>query len=100
MNADKKTQKMWKEWRPVFERVLLRHQQPEGYWEVEKGHGMGPNLNGRILCTCWSALQLEVYYRFLPTFDIKRMDKHVVSDAPEDNLENAGGDAGLVIEID
>ena len=100
-NADPKLKKMWKEWRPVFEKVLLRHQQPEGYWEVAKGHGMGPNLNGRILATCWSALQLEVYYRFLPTFDIKKMDKHTVATENGAGIENAaGGDDGLVIEID
>jgi len=97
-NADPQTKKHWKAWRPIFERVLFRHQQPEGYWEVAKGHGMGPNLNGRILATCWSALQLEVYYRFLPTFDIKKMEKHVVSEEGGGaGIENAGGD--IVIEI-
>ena len=103
MNADKKTEKIWKEWRPVFEKVLLRHQQPEGYWEVAKGHGMGPSLNGRIMATCWSALQLEVYYRFLPTFDIKKMDKHKVGsgEGGEGNIDNAAGsdDSDLIIEI-
>lgn len=98
--GDARQKKLWKAWRPVFERVLLRHQQPEGYWEVAKGHGMGPNLNGRILATCWSALQLEVYYRFLPTFDIEKMNKHVVSDIGGGDLEKAGDGDGLIIEID
>ncbi len=101
---DAKGKKMWKEWRPVFEKVLCRNQQPEGYWEVAKGHGMGANLPGRIMSTCWSALQLEVYYRYLPTFDIKKMDKHnVAGEAGGNNLEDAAGggdDGGLVIEID
>jgi len=90
--------KEWRQWRSSFEKVLLRHQQPEGYWEVQKGHGMGPNLNGRILATCWSALQLEVYYRYLPTFDIKKMDKHAVEEGSASIEDAAGGE--LVIEID
>ena len=96
--TDKKGKAMWNKWRPVFEKVLVDHQQPEGYWEVAKGHGLGANLNGRIMATCWSALQLEVYYRYLPTFDIGKMDKHVVT-TEGNSLEDAS-DGGLVIDIE
>jgi len=91
--------KYWNEWQKVFENVLIRHQQPEGYWEVAKGHGMGPDLNGRILSTCWSALQLEVYYRYLPTFDIQKMEAHTIKEATGGESIDAV-DGGLIIEIE
>ena len=93
----------WKEWRNVFEKVLLRAQQPEGYWEVKTGFGLGADLPGRILATCWSALQLEVYYRYLPSFDIGKMDQHKVSEAAAGaNINDAGGkkDGAPVIQIE
>jgi len=91
----------WKEWRNVFEKVLLRAQQPEGYWEVKTGHGLGQDLPGRILATCWCCLQLEVYYRYLPSFDIGKMDQHKVSEVAAD-INEAGGkkDGGPVIQIE
>ena len=97
--SDARGKAMWKKWRPVFEKVLVDHQQPEGFWEVKKGHGQGANLNGRIMSTCWSALQLEVYYRYLPTFDIKKMDKHNVAVDNGNALEDAS-DGDLVIDIE
>ena len=33
----------------------------------------GRATDRRILITCWCTLQLEVYYRYLPTFDISKM---------------------------
>jgi len=37
---------------------------------------------------------LELYYRYLPTFDMKKMDEHKV----EINIENIGNQ-GLVIDV-
>ncbi|NQZ68301.1 MAG: hypothetical protein HRT89_09530, partial [Lentisphaeria bacterium] len=54
----------WKKWRKVFEPVLIKAQNPKGYWETGKGEGLGPSKKGRILATCWVALQLEVFYRY------------------------------------
>ena len=99
-NAQKtpKGKALWKEWRPVFEKVLMRAQHHEGYWETGKGHGMGASLDGRILSTCWAALQLEVYYRYLPTFDIKKMDQHKVEAL---GIGNEGADGGgLILEVE
>ena len=88
---------LWDAWQPAFEKVLMDAQHHEGYWEAPKGHGMGPSLNGRILCTCWAALQLEVYYRYLPTFNIKEMDKHRVEAA---GIGHEGaGDGDLIMNI-
>jgi hypothetical protein len=63
----------WKAWRPVFEGVLVKNQHPEGYWETAESHQMwGPSLSGRVLSTTFCCLQLEVYYRYLPTFKIQK----------------------------
>lgn len=67
--------KEWRAWQGAFEDVLVRYQHSEGYWSFEKGHGFSDENDGmRVLSTCWCALQLEVYYRYLPTYDIKKMD--------------------------
>ena len=85
--------KEWREWQAVFEKVLVTNQNPEGYWEVEKGPGMSnTDDGGRILSTCWCVLQLEVYYRYLPTYDIKKMDKHNTATTLDSN------DSGLIIQ--
>jgi hypothetical protein len=96
-NNSKKDKATWKRWRKAFETVLIRAQNDEGYWET-KGHGCGATTPGRVLSTCWAALQLEVYYRYLPTFDKSKIDKFAL----EDGLEAVGngGDGGMVIEIE
>jgi hypothetical protein len=95
-NNMKKDKDTWKRWRKAFETVLIRAQNEEGYWET-KGHGCGPTTPGRVLSTCWAALQLEVYYRYLPTFDKSKIDKFALED---DLINNVGNDGGMVIEIE
>jgi len=87
--------KEWKAWRKIFEKVLIRAQNPEGYWET-KGHIGGADIPGRILSTCFSCLQLEVYYRYLPTFDINKMDA-AAEPSSIDTVGSAG--SGVVIDI-
>ncbi|NQZ70456.1 MAG: hypothetical protein HRT89_20580, partial [Lentisphaeria bacterium] len=87
----------WKRWRKIFEPVLIKAQDPAGYWETTGGPGMGPTLPGRILSTCWTVLQLEVYYRYLPTFDIGKMDRHAAGGGGDIEDEK---DGGVVIEIE
>ena len=65
----------WKQWRDVFEPVLIKAQNPEGSWSsAKKHHGQGNDLDGKILTTTWSLLQLAVYTRNLPTFDNKQFN--------------------------
>ncbi len=97
-DRDPKGQRRWQAWRPAFEDVLLTHQQPAGYWEVAKGHGLGRHLKGRIMATCWAALQLEVYYKMLPTFDTRRMNEHKRNQAAADIEHPAAGNE-IIIEI-
>jgi len=72
----------WKRWNKIFSRPLIDHQVIEqaaiegpdgkmkdiGHWAPGRevsGHTDG---EGKVMNTCLSALQLQVYYRYLPTF--------------------------------
>lgn len=87
----------WKRWRKAFETVLIRAQDEEGYWETT-GHGTGATTPGRVLSTCWAALQLEVYYRYLPSYDMKKINQFAIDVG--DGIDGLGNDGGMVIEID
>lgn len=73
-NSNDSKSETWKEWRNTFEKVLMRSQNIEGYWEIAGDNGEesigGSSINGRIMTTCLCSLQLEVYYRYLPTFKL------------------------------
>jgi hypothetical protein len=70
----------WEQWNSRFARELVRNQAVKksasrdgkdvGYWDSpgEKEHS-----DGRVQDTCLSTLQLEVYYRYLPTFKTPRV---------------------------
>jgi hypothetical protein len=51
----------WHIWQDAFERVVTRAQQPEGYWEA--GATSEP-----LMITIFTAMNLTVYYRYLPSF--------------------------------
>ena len=59
----------WKAWNRKFQRELTDNQHIEGYWQWPGGkfHGNMDDLTGKIYATCLSALQLTVYYRYLPS---------------------------------
>ena len=53
----------WTEWNPRIATLLVKSQNKDGSWlpkEIEK--------RGKVYCTTLAALTLQVYYRFLPTF--------------------------------
>lgn len=78
----------WRAWQKTFEDVLVRAQGSDGSWVAQKAAG-----NNTVLTTAWCCLQLEVYYRYLPSFDIKLMTRgrpQAESVAPKD--------VGLIIE--
>ena len=86
----------WKLWRAVFENTLIRAQNPEGYWET-KGHIGGSDIAGRVLATCFCCLQLEVFYRFLPSSNLE--NNAVIQPSGIEQVGN-GGNHGLIIEVD
>jgi hypothetical protein len=77
----------WKKWNEQFTRVLIRNQQPEGCWE---GGDFGSSYGGaqgeadKVYTTCFCCLMLEVYYRYLPTYQKidDGKDTHLTTDDP------------------
>jgi hypothetical protein len=55
--------KEWENYNAKFQPKLLDSQQADGSWKIGGGD------DGIIMNTAWAILQLEVYYRYLPTTD-------------------------------
>ncbi len=87
----------WQQWNGMFSRELVRNQtvlkgasedgKDMGFWDSpgEKEHG-----DGRVMDTCLCALQLQVYYRYLPTFKTPKAieeDEDLVSDMDEIEID-------------
>jgi hypothetical protein len=90
-NAQGKT---WKKWNKVFKPALIKGQHKEGYWMTKDGHGnAGESVGARVYCTTWCVLQLEVYYRYLPSFKLSNLKKSVGAgegggiDADDDDID-------------
>ena len=81
----------WNNWNKLFSPTLCKNQTvikdgiqgPDGkmkdigYWEMERGlsgHTDGGE-GARVMNTCLACLQLEVYYRYLPTFKPPEIEK-------------------------
>jgi hypothetical protein len=61
----------WKAWRNVFDRVLRDNQHADGYWDIEAAHSVGSPLADDVYHTTLCCLQLEVYYRYLPSLKLR-----------------------------
>ena len=61
----------WRQWNDKFQKVLINAQNKEGWWKT----GAGGHRDSKVFDTTLCCLQLEVYYRYLPTFDIKKIRK-------------------------
>ena len=71
----------WTRWNKIFQSVLLKNQNAEGYWTHNERHNMGgETLKGKVLSTTFCCLQLQVYYRYLGSFKIS--DKKIVQFNP------------------
>lgn len=57
--------KSWDRWNNVFARMLVQNQNADGSWTPT---GVSEGVYGPVYGTCFSALSLMVYYRFLPTY--------------------------------
>lgn len=67
----------WTSWNNKFAPTLIRNQSPDGSWTSPghslKGDGVtrefrGEGINSQVYATTLAALTLQVYYRFLPTY--------------------------------
>lgn len=81
---------VWTKWNRDFTKALIDNQIVEegmgvdgkdiGYWDSPSEH---EHHDGRVMDTCLCALQLEVYYRYLPTYkppQAERQEKDVAGD--------------------
>ncbi len=98
---------VWNRWNRTFSPVLVKEQtvipkdksgyvdhkgKPHeiGWWEME--HGITGHTDGEVMDTCLCALQLQVYYRYLPTFKAPK-------DIDEEELSLTDDDEDIEIEI-
>jgi hypothetical protein len=87
----------WTQWNPLFSRELVRSQtvlkgaaadgKDMGYWDSP---AKSEHSDGRVMDTCLCTLQLEVYYRYLPTFktpEVIEEEEELVSEMDEIEVE-------------
>ena len=58
----------WEKYNAVFQKALLDQQNPDGSW-TKPGGNDPKKIDNQLMDTAWATLQLEVYYRYLPTTD-------------------------------
>ena len=64
--------KWWQEWNKKMKPIFLEKLQADGSWKAE---GNRAKKEGTHVTTCWAALSLSVYYRYLPMMNgYNRMD--------------------------
>ena len=63
---------VWKKWNEKMVPIFLEKQQADGSWKAE---GSRAKKEGTLVTTCWAALSLTVYYRYLPMYNgFRRMN--------------------------
>jgi len=97
---------VWKKWNDQFSISLINNQTripksiedskkrmvDTGYWDSSSSGHSDSGEGKRVMTTCLCTLMLEVYYRYLPTFDIEKI-------VDEKNVINSDKKLKLVIEI-
>jgi hypothetical protein len=64
--------KVWDEWNKKMKPIFLEKQNTDGSWKAE---GKRAKKEGTHITTCWAALSLTVYYRYLAiTNGVRRMN--------------------------
>ena len=87
----------WRAWNRKFQKVLNDSQHPEGYWHNPNISAKvdGGDLTLKIYSTCLSALQLTVYYRYLPSSKGAIGDKNNLMDKKADKKEEIVVEEGI-----
>lgn len=69
----------WEHWNRLMRDALLKNQHEDGYWELPpRDAALGHNIKdmaARVYATCLATLMLEVYYRYLPMYQIIDRDR-------------------------
>jgi hypothetical protein len=69
---------MWKKWNKemidLFVNSQVKAGKDRGSWYFDGG-GHGAKAGGRVYCTAMAAMTLEVYYRYLPVYQQKNVQK-------------------------
>jgi len=68
---------VWKSWNEKFAKALTENQEADGHWDAPLWHGQPEHREsgyGPVYCTTLAALTLQVYYRFLPTYQAKAVE--------------------------
>jgi hypothetical protein len=76
--------KEWDEWNRQMRRILIETQDKTGCaagsWDPHKPEpDAWGNQGGRLMVTSLSALTLEVYYRYLPLYQLDKVDKELAA---------------------
>ena len=95
----------WKSWNNKFQNVLKNNQNPEGSWSHPETQYHGDKFefdqyDNKIYFTCLASLMLTVYYRYLPSTQVKGRQQNSVAKTPEQKKkakEKAAGEE--VIDI-
>ncbi|MEE3218949.1 MAG: hypothetical protein VX257_01740, partial [Planctomycetota bacterium] len=70
--------KLWTKWNNVMRDQLVNTQvkngKDRGSWYFTSG-GHGSKAGGRVYCTSMAAMTLEVYYRYMPIYQQKNVEK-------------------------
>ncbi len=77
-----KNGKDWDSWNPRFTKALVQNQIVEG----PLGHWEGGDHGGAVYTTALCCLMLEVYYRYLPTYNYVEREKEPPVAAKSDDL--------------
>ena len=87
--------KGWKAWNSKFQKLLTANQHKEGYWEspsaFEADRFNMPGIDKQVYSTANCALMLTVYYRYLPSFNVK-VTKTAKKEKPKDDIDDIGLD--------
>ena len=78
--------KYFRPWNKQFAPVLIKYQHDDGHWEAKDAEQVGKA--NPYFCTTLCALTLQVYYRYLPTYQEpeKIVRKDELFDLEEDEL--------------
>ncbi len=75
---------VWQQWNHQMQKAILTHQRKDGHWE-NGDYDQGSHVYTTTLCT----LMLEVYYRYLPTFE----------KAPENPIQTGKAEGDVSVDV-